>query len=271
MFVQNTTPSAGLAEPPDPGQDRATSGGAAPGATTQLLGLVRRLIDFGVALVTTLQQGASAYTVVDVMHNFGIPDLAAIVARITRGLQLAAALEARLISGVAPGQLGIPAIRLASPRNPPDGEPGRPRGESEAAAPDYMPTAEEIAASVQNRPVGAVIADIVRDLGILPSHPMWPELSDAISFNGGNLAALVAGMLVRGSIGCGNPDFPEYPWPAEQPGKLPAPAEGGLPSPEALDAPPGGRCASVDGLASASSGRTAPCLPSPAPSGAGPP
>jgi hypothetical protein len=42
---------------------------------------------------------------------------------------------------------------------------------------------------VRRRPVGAVIADICRDLGILPSHPLWRELSEAIIRLGGSLAA----------------------------------------------------------------------------------
>jgi hypothetical protein len=39
-----------------------------------------------------------------------------------------------------------------------------------------MPTAEQIAAEVRRRPIGAVIADICRDLRILPSHPLWRDI-----------------------------------------------------------------------------------------------
>ena len=53
-----------------------------------------------------------------------------------------------------------------------------------------LPTPEDIAAQVRRRPVGAVIADIFRDFGIVPSNPLWRELSLAIIENGGNLATL---------------------------------------------------------------------------------
>jgi hypothetical protein len=39
-----------------------------------------------------------------------------------------------------------------------------------------VPTAEEIAAAVRHRPAAAVIADICRDLGILPTHPLWQHV-----------------------------------------------------------------------------------------------
>jgi hypothetical protein len=45
-------------------------------------------------------------------------------------------------------------------------------------------------AARRRRPVGAIIADICRDLGIVPSNPLWRELSRGIIENGGNLATL---------------------------------------------------------------------------------
>jgi hypothetical protein len=62
-----------------------------------------------------------------------------------------------------------------------------------------LPTADQIAAQARRRPIGAVLADICRDLGILPSHPLWRELSDAIMFNGGNLARLVKEIITKGA------------------------------------------------------------------------
>ena len=40
----------------------------------------------------------------------------------------------------------------------------------------HLPTPEQIAATVRRQPIGAVFADICRDLGIPPSHPLWREL-----------------------------------------------------------------------------------------------
>jgi len=48
---------------------------------------------------------------------------------------------------------------------------------------------------VRRRPIGAVIADICRDLGILPSHPLWRDVQLAIIKHGGSLAGLVKDIL----------------------------------------------------------------------------
>ena len=266
MFVQESPPRLDQAHAPDPHQDRAATSGVAPSPTGRLLGLVRKLIDFGVVLVTTLRQGASAATLANVTRYYGIPDVALIIARITRGLQIAAALEARLISGVSPGQLGCAEIRIPSPRAPrierpseQDGdEPGRRRANCADARLDRLLTAAAIAAAVRCRPVGAVIADICRDLGILPCHPLWRELTDAIQGNGGNLATLLKDGFKRGEIAFEHdamfPPFPLrdaltlgalVPFPRWQPPELASP----LPLPGGCGAEP----------------------PLPAASGAGPP
>ena len=57
--------------------------------------------------------------------------------------------------------------------------------------------AEQIAAQVRRRPIGAVIADICRDLGIMPNHPLWPELSEVIVCHGGNLVRLVKDIITQ--------------------------------------------------------------------------
>ena len=41
-------------------------------------------------------------------------------------------------------------------------------------------TPDSIAAEIRRRPIGAVLADICRDVGILPSHPLMRELQQAI-------------------------------------------------------------------------------------------
>jgi hypothetical protein len=154
-----------------------------PSRSGRLLSLVRQLIDFGKQLAATLRSNP---------HPFGTGDIALILARITRGLLRAEALEARIIRT---------ATRL-------DAEPARPRAPCHrspstrlAAAgttPELcLPTPEQIAAEVRRRPIGAVIADICRDLGIRPDHPLWRELSDLIIYYGGNLANLVKDILSR--------------------------------------------------------------------------
>src|SRR3984957_6935231 len=83
--------------PPDPLLDPAAASAPAPNRTGRLLGLVRKLIDYGKDLAHTLQQRTGATTLFTIARHFGTSDIALILARITRGLLLANALEARLV------------------------------------------------------------------------------------------------------------------------------------------------------------------------------
>ncbi len=58
-----------------------------------------------------------------------------------------------------------------------------------------MPTPEQIAAKVRRQPIGAVLADICRDLSIAPSHPLWDELHRAMNEYSGNYIRLVMDRL----------------------------------------------------------------------------
>ncbi len=78
-----------------------------------------------------------------------------------------------------------------------------PRAPRQATAPSkveanvriaHLPTPEQIAAKVRRQPI-AVIADICRDLGIMPSHPLWRELQVVIIGEGGSLANLIKDIL----------------------------------------------------------------------------
>ncbi|HEY7579167.1 MAG TPA: hypothetical protein VH855_16370 [Acetobacteraceae bacterium] len=54
---------------------------------------------------------------------------------------------------------------------------------------------KDLAATLHRRV--AAIADICRDLNILPSHPLWRELMRAIIMHGGNYARMVMDQLRR--------------------------------------------------------------------------
>lgn len=174
--------------PPDPGP-------ASVGKVSRfgrLLGLVRKLVDYGKELVTTLREHAPAANLETITCIFGTRDIAQILARITRGLHLAAELDERLVRLEA--QPPPPPSRRA-PR------PARPAAQPARAADsplDRMPTPKQIAAAVRQRPIGAVLADICFGLGIVPPHPLWHELQDAIMEYGGNLIALVKKTLDQG-------------------------------------------------------------------------
>jgi hypothetical protein len=194
-----SAPSTAAVEPnrPDPHQDRPATGADATSRTGRLLNLVRALIDYGRQLAATLQQRTAATNLADVTMHFGTIDIGEILARITRGLIRAAALETRLSSRLARQQAASAAASAPSPRQP---RAARPVDRSASVADPglaRLPTPEDIAAEVRRRPIGAVIADICRDLGIMPSNPLWRELSLAIIDNGGNLATLVKDILQR--------------------------------------------------------------------------
>ena len=84
----------------------------------------------------------------------------------------------------------------------------------------HLPTAEQIAALVRRRPIGAVIVDIYRDLGILPSHPLWREVQQAMREFGGSLTRLLRDLLDR--------VFP-LPPPPQTPAKQAAPGPASAP------------------------------------------
>jgi len=141
------------------------------------------------------------------------PDIALILARIKRGLQLAAALEARLVRH--------PMREEAAPapaRAPPDRARRTAQRTRAAASPlALVPTAEEIAAALRHRPVGEVIADICRDLGIARSHPLWGEMLMVVTEFGGNFVKLFKDVQARVSLRFTDPTLTEDNWPVPLP------------------------------------------------------
>jgi hypothetical protein len=188
---------------------------AAPGLTTQpapwpastdrrgclarLLGLVRKLIDHGKQLAAAVGQRSLPNDPAIARCRFGTSDIALILSRITLALHRATALEARLLRSAArpdpkPQPPRAPSRRTAcapqAPREPVEADPRLAR----------MPTSEQIAAEIRRRPVGAVIADICRDLGIMPDNPLWRELRLAIMLHGGSLAGFIKDMFERARV-----------------------------------------------------------------------
>ena len=167
-----------------------------PGPQTQgeirfgpLLALVARIIDFGQALVASLQRQNTPIPSRPLAWRHGTINLTLIIARITRGLLLAAGLQARLLRA-RPARAG----NRPSPTNPALPRP-RPirlsQAEDDAALLRAMPTADEIARRIRHQSAGTVIVDICRDLGIDTTHPLWPEIRNAIIAYGGSLARML--------------------------------------------------------------------------------
>ena len=198
----------------------------------RVLGVLRRLIDYGKQLATTVQQRAAAPGFTLFARPFGTADVAVILARITAGLRRAAALEARLCERAARGRDLTPTpARMPAPHQPrpprqvapPDSQPATPAENPRLAR---LPTEQEIAAEVRRRPVGAVIVDICRDLGIAPGdcdRAFWDELRHAIIAYGGSVAAFLDTLGKRlFACVCGDHADPAHPaWPTAPPGLSP--------------------------------------------------
>jgi hypothetical protein len=138
-------------------------------------------------------------------RTFGTSDIALILARIAQGLHRAGLLAekiartaARLDAAPQPKSASPPRARRALPSEAQLPSP-RPAQTQQPTTPDprlaNLPTPEQIAAKVRRQPIGAVLADICRDLGIKPSQPLWDELHRAINEYGGNYIRLVMDRL----------------------------------------------------------------------------
>jgi hypothetical protein len=93
------------------------------------------------------------------------------------------------------------------------------RAEKRPALPD-VPSAEEIAAALRRRPAAAVIADICRDLGIVPAHPLWREVMTVLCQHGGNVMRFFKETMARllGSLAAPSAaDADRWPEPGLQP------------------------------------------------------
>ena len=94
---------------------------AAPRVADGLVALVRRLVAFGQDLLETLQRGNTVFPPLPVVRRFGTISLSLVIARITRGLLIAQALEARLLRRRGPrptASTGTLPTRTRGPRAP---------------------------------------------------------------------------------------------------------------------------------------------------------
>jgi hypothetical protein len=167
------------------------------GNLTRLLGLIHKLIDYGKDLAAAVRERGLTERPAGASARFGARDIALILSRIAVALLRADALEARLLRSVA-----RPDPKPCPPRPTTQRAPRAARREGESAAqPDpcmaRLPTPEQVAAEIRRRPVGAVLIDICRDLGIMADHPLWRELNLAIIVHGGGPGAFFKDMWRR--------------------------------------------------------------------------
>ena len=168
----------------------ATSDLPPPSRSGRLLTLVQKLIDYATHLAATIRARPADADPIDLRCQFFTTDTALILARIKQGLLRAGLLQER-IARVAPRLDAEPEptpCPRASRAVPCETQPSSPRRAQAAPNPALanLPTAEEIAEKVRSQPIGRVLADICRDLGLYPAHPLWRELGLAINEFGGS-------------------------------------------------------------------------------------
>ena len=151
---------------------------AKPSRSAALLQIVRTLIDIGRQRLAAIRSQPGPEETHALGCAFGTFNVALIVARILRGLRIAAALEDRVIAA-APSLDTPPRARATSaPTAPrPRPKPKRPDARDDAALLASVPTDQEIAEMIRRRSIGAVLVDICADLGIGIDHPLWQELN----------------------------------------------------------------------------------------------
>ena len=240
--VFDAAPAPTEARHPDP-TDRAI-----PPRVGKLLCLLHTFILYGKNLADTLRQHAADPRVLpfftDIALTFHTVDLTLILARISRGLLRAAALEERLRKRASRGQdLDPDRIRPHRPHNSRPRKKPAARLHDPVRAPslDTPLTLEQIAAEDRRRPIGAVLVDICLDLGIVPSQmdpALREQLRRAVMDYRGSLSTLYVSRLPDSDPAAIPDDLPIPidkdgipiitcpPWPA--PAEKPPPLAGGL-------------------------------------------
>ena len=211
-----------LAHARDPVTDpRAPAIAPAPTRILHLLGVVRALIAFGNQLAATLRANPPTDTIRNIGTRFGTVTVAIILARITRGLRLAAALEAKFAPRAnRPDPAQQPTPRAPASASAPR-QPRKPRRPITAQAPlpqnsadailAALPTAQEIAERLRTRSLAAVLQEICSDLGLVPADPLWRDVVNA----GGPFLAMWKDAMKRTAISNFIPPNVRFVWPKQ--------------------------------------------------------
>jgi len=141
----------------------------------------------------------------------------ALIIRVCRGLRRALALQEMLQQRAAAGTDIEPVARRQHAHS--GGSSKRGQDRDKPPLPERLPSAEEIAAELQRRPIGAIVADICHDIGITPGDltpRQWNALKAVIITYGGSLLKLFPAMKHRVVAQFENyaadPEHAEIPW-----------------------------------------------------------
>ena len=161
-----------------------------PSRSGRLFALVQKLIDYATQLAATIRALPADADTIDLRCQFFTTDIALILARIRQGLLRAGLLQekiarAALVLDAEPKPAPSPRAPRAVPCETRAPSPRRTQAALNPALAN-LPTAEEIAEKIRTQPIGRVLADICRDLGLYPAHPLWHELGLAIDEFGGS-------------------------------------------------------------------------------------
>ena len=182
-----------LSEPtPPPDIDRAAIRKAVPPGIAQVLYVVRFLIDYACHIAAKAEECAVRGDISPVTIPFvKTIEIDQLIIRVARGLRRALAMQAMLQLFATDGRDLKPVPRRQHPhvggarRNGPERDT--------APKPERLPSAAEIAAELQRRPIGAIVADICHDIGIVPSDltdEQWDALRSVINAYGGDTMRL---------------------------------------------------------------------------------
>jgi len=200
------------ASPPDPPQDQPGKTTPVPEYIAALLYAVDMLLGYGRHLFATIRHRAAAPTFPTIAAAFGTSNLSTILAHLNRGILRAAALERFLLARAATGRdISMVTRRVRTDETPPEppdpqSEPPTeptttPKAKPRKSLPPgwddpelFMPTQEDLDLQVRRRAVGRTIAEICRDLAVVPglcTSAFWNGLFELMHYFGGNVVTVM--------------------------------------------------------------------------------
>jgi hypothetical protein len=218
-----------LSEPTQtPDLDRAAIRRAVPAGIAQVLYVLRFLIDYACHVAAKAEMCAMMDDLRPVIVPFAKSiQIDQLIIRVARGIKRALALQDMLRERAVTGRDIEPVQRRQRSGSGGGGSQRNGQDKDKPPQPERLPSAAEIAAELERKPIGAVVAAICHDIGIVPSDmtpEQWQALRAVISTYGGSQAKLwpaIANSLVAQTEAAGDDPDGAPPWPAILPRPTP--------------------------------------------------